>query len=158
MAKKPPITADQAAEIFGVAVGLFKSCRRGIGAPDPVAKNGQAYLYDPDECRAWAEKNDFWSLGMDYKFSQRHGNIDRSGREIKKRPYYKRKEISNGPPKELTDRYQKSALSPVLVRFLRGEFAPENVKIANDMKLIRARLNKPKTKRVFYPGNGVYSD
>ena len=145
------ITGDEAAEICGVTPILFKAARVGVGAPDPiilpVRKPGactKAY-YSEEQYRTWAETHDFWELATEYRYRQRNGDLPRA------RPARKRNAPDhNRIAKEKEERFV--TINPLALRFLRGDFAPAPVRIAQDMKRIRARINKPKTSRVFYQG------
>ena len=157
------INAEEVAAIYGVSRILFNSARLGVGAPAPVVTDRQRnpttgklgsmiVLYDAAACRAWAAENDFWLMAMDYRHRQRHGDAPRvrtaARRSSRTRP------VDDTRSVELEKRDAEVALRPELKAFLQGRFAPAPVLIAQDMKLIRARMNKPKTQIVRYAGDG----
>jgi hypothetical protein len=151
------INAEQAAEICGVPYRLFHRTRRGVGAPKPLPK-ARANIpdsYDAAEMRSWALTHNFWELACDYKYGLRYG--DKPRRNIRARKEYKAPNPPKGEvSKEILSRYESEKLRPELKQFLLGHFAPAPVRVAQDMKLMRARMNKPTTTRVHIPGDGSY--
>lgn len=150
------ITAQEAADIYGVSRGLFNSARVGVGAPAAVVSERlrdpstghlakMCVLYDAEQCKAWAAENDFWELAMDYRHRQRNGGTPRVRKASRRLNRTKPNGIRSV---ELIARDESVMLSQPLKDFLLGRFAPAPVRIAQDMKLIRARLNKPTTTRV----------
>jgi hypothetical protein len=138
------IDSKQAAEIFGVTVNVFCSGRLGTGAPAPVKTYQHKNWFDEDECRAWAEKNNFWALALDYRRSQRYPDTTRI-RKSTQRLVPKRQPSLGERSQELIERDRKEQTPPLMKRFLRCEFSPEPVRITNEIRLVRARINKPTT-------------
>ena len=146
------ITAKQAAEICNVNINQFRSARKGIGAPDPVINDriqnqqtGQfrmTVLYSREQYVEWAKSNNFWEMAARYRQFQRTGVYD-TERTIKTRKTKKIKKIS-----ELDLYWKTVTLKPELKNMLIGRYAPAPVLISQDMKLLRAKLNKPKTLKV----------
>ena len=139
------ITAEEAAEICGVKVNLFRSSRKGVSAPEPVVNKrvkdkttgrllANVVQYSRKQYQVWASKNNFWELAADYRQYQRHGSYARQRR--------RRGTVIDAVPQK------QDGLSPVLKLFLQGKFAPEPVLVRQEIKLVRARLRKPVTIRI----------
>jgi hypothetical protein len=149
------IDSKQAAEIFGVSVVMFCSGRLGICAPNPVKTYKRKNWFDKDECKAWAGKNNFWALALDYRRTQRYPDTTRI-RKSTQRLVPKKHPAKGERSQELVARDLKDQTPPLMKLFLRGDFAPAHKKAAYEMKALRARLNKPETVRVQLQGDGGY--
>lgn len=148
------IDAKQAAEICGVSPKIFKSARKGIGAPAPLPKRRvtEPDTFDAEVMREWAAKHDFWELATDYLYQQRYGDLPRKHKKVRREYIIKPSPTKGKISKEITNRHDAVKLRPELKQFLLGRFAPAPVRVAQDMKLLRARMNKPKTTRITLEG------
>lgn len=148
------IDAKQAAEICGVTFNIFRSARAGIQAPAPLPKARKSLpdMFDADEMRAWCSSHNFWELATEYRYQLRYGDLARKHKKARKGSVAKPSATKNEVSKQVTDRHEAVKLRPELKQFLLGRFAPAPVRIAQDMKLMRARMNKPKTVRVQLEG------
>lgn len=164
------ITAERAAEILGVSKNEFNSARKGLGMPDPAVPSrlnkmatghrggSTPAMYDEAVIRAYGEGKDVRRLILDYRYKQRNGHSNRA--RVATKPRAKRREpVQKGAREiELQDRDKKLELPQVGKDFLLGRFAPEPVRVAHSMKMMRAKLNKPTTISVHYPGDGAYRE
>lgn len=71
--KSEVLTTEQAAEVFGLKVAVFKQLRRAAGLPDPVLKKANNYFYDKEQLILFAKNNDVTKIIKDTRQKIRSG-------------------------------------------------------------------------------------
>jgi len=116
--KSEVLTTEQASEVLGLKVAVFKQLRRAAGLPDPVLKKANNYFYDRNELVLFAKNNDVAKIIKNTRQKIRSG-----GKSIRAYNYtgnHKKKLIEKPVVKP-----QKRVVAETMInRFIRGDFLP----------------------------------